>query len=396
MNLEAIQSELQDRNIPGWLFYDFMNRDHLAYRVLGLDYEKKTSRRWFYYIPAQGEPVRLVSKVEPTRLDALPGGKRFYLTWEDLHQSLKDMLGEPKQVAMQYSPNNNIPYVSIVDGGTLELIRSFGHQVVSSADLVQRFEGLLDEAGYQTHVKAGEIVQRVKNEAFAEIGKALADGRQLTEFELSEFILRRFGEEGITCGNDRPIVGINDHPADPHFEPKVDGSHVFKNGDKVLIDLWGKLKDNPSAVYYDITWCGYVGDAPDPKHAKIFQVVCKGRDAAIDLVRERFGAGMTCFGWEVDDACRKAVKDAGFGNWFVHRTGHSIGKECHGNAVHIDNLETKDERLLVPGICFSIEPGLYFEGEMAVRTEIDCFITLDGEVTVSGDVQTELIRIPPG
>ncbi|MFH2002803.1 MAG: M24 family metallopeptidase [Planctomycetota bacterium] len=392
MDLKGIQAELKKRGIPAWLFCDFHNRDHLAYRILGLDFAKMSSRRWFYYIPAEGEPIRLVSTVEPSRLNDLPGEKRLYCTWEQLHASLKTMLGAPKQVAMQFSPMNNIPYVSIVDAGTVDLIRSFGHEIVSSADLVQQFEGLIDEQGYQSHLKAGKIVQKVKNEAFAEIGKALAEGRKLTEFALSEFILRRFGEEGITAGDDRPIVGVNDHPADPHFEPKKEGSYLFKNGDKVLIDLWGKL-DEPGAIFYDITWCGFIGDKPDPKHKEIFQTVCDARDAAIALVRERFAANQPCYGWEVDDACRNVVKKRGYGDFFVHRTGHSIGEECHGNAVHIDNLETKDERLLVPGICFSIEPGIYLEGEMAVRTELDCFITLSGEVVVAGDVQKELIRI---
>lgn len=393
MDLKGIQAELKRCGIPAWLFCDFHNRDHLAYRILALDFTKTSSRRWFYCIPDEGDPIRLVSTVEPSRLNDLPGEKRLYCTWEELHASLKEMLGAPKKLAMQYSPMNNIPYVSIVDAGTVDLIRSFGHEIVSSADLVQQFEGLIDEAGYESHLEACELIQKVKNEAFAEIGKELSERRDLDEFELSEFILRRFREEGITAGDDRPIVGINEHPADPHFEPKAEGAYTFKEGDKVLIDLWGKV-DKPGAIFYDITWCGYVGDKPDPKHEEIFAAVCKGRDAAIALVRERFAANQPCYGWEVDDACRNEVGAAGYGEYFVHRTGHSIGEECHGNAVHIDNLETKDERLLVPGICFSIEPGIYLEGDMAVRTEVDCFITLSGEVVVAGDIQQELIRIP--
>lgn len=395
MDLKAIQKALKERNLGGWLFCDFHNRDHLAYRILDLDFHKMSSRRWYYYIPVEGEPTRLVSTVEPTRLDTLPGRKVVYLPWEQLHESLEEILGAPKKVAMQYSPLNHIPYVSIVDGGTIDLVRSFGHEIVSSADLVQTFEGIIDEKGYQSHLRACEIIQGVKDEAFAEIGKALAERRALTEFELSQFILRRFDEQGITCGEDRPIVGINDHPADPHFEPKPEGSYAFKEGDKVLIDLWGKLKEGGS-VYYDITWCGYVGDDPPPRYREIFQVVVDARNAAVALVRDRFSTGEPCYGWEVDDACRDVVRRAGYGDYFIHRTGHSIGEECHGNAVHIDNLETKDERLLVPGICFSVEPGIYFEGEMAVRTEIDCFITLGGEVVVAGDEQEDLILIPVG
>jgi Xaa-Pro aminopeptidase len=392
MDLKAIQSALKEKGVDGWLFYDFHNRDHLAYRILGLDFHKMTSRRWFYFIPADGEPVKLAHRVESTKLDTLPGTKVMYHPWEELHQRLREMLGDPKTIAMQYSPLNNIPYVSIVDGGTVELIRSFGHEVVPSADLVQQFEAIIDEKGYQSHLKAGDIIQHIKNEAFTEIGKAISEERKLTEFDLMNFILRRFEEEGIDPGEDVPIVGINDHPADPHFEPKEEGSYEFKKGDKILIDLWGKLKE-PGSIYYDITWCGYVGDDPPEKYQEIFHVVRDARIAAVNFIRERFAKNDPVFGWEVDDACRAVVKEAGYGDYFVHRTGHSIGEEVHGNGVHIDNLETKDERQLVHGICFSIEPGIYLEGEMAARSEIDCFITLDGEVVVHGEEQMELVRV---
>ena len=392
MNLKAIQNALKEKGIDGWLFYDFHNRDHLAYRILGLDIHKMTSRRWFYFIPAQGEPVRLVHRVERSKLDSLPGEKVLYHPWKELHSSLRDILGDSKAIAMQYSPLNNIPYTSIVDAGTVELIRSLGHEVVSSADLVQLFEAIIDASGFASHEQAGEKIHHIKNEAFTEIGKAITEGRTLTEYELMKFILRRFEEEGITPGEDVPIVGINDHPADPHFEPQEEGSYEFKKGDMVLIDLWGKMKE-PGSIFYDITWCGFVGDEPPEKYQEIFHVVRDARIAAMSFIRKRFADGEPCFGWEVDDACRSVVVEAGYGDYFIHRTGHSIGEEVHGNGVHIDNLETKDERQLVPGICFSIEPGIYLEGEMAVRTEIDCFIKLDGEVVVSGEEQMELVRV---
>ena len=392
MDLKAIQNALKEKNIDGWLFYDFHNRDHLAYRILGLDIHKMTSRRWFYFIPAEGEPIRLAHRVEKTRLDSLPGKKVLYHAWVELHRCLKEMLGEPKSIAMQYSPLNNIPYVSIVDGGTVELIRSFGHEIVPSADLVQLFEAIIDDKGYESHLRAGDIIQPIKNEAFAEIGKAVADGTKLTEYDIMRFILKRFEEEGIEPGDDVPIVGINDHPANPHFEPTEEGSYQFKKGDMVLIDLWGKLKA-PGSIYYDITWCGYIGDDPSEKYQEIFRTVRDARIAAVDFVSERFAKNEPCFGWEVDDVCRGVVKDAGYGEYFVHRTGHSIGEEVHGNGVNIDNLETKDERQIVPGICFSIEPGIYLEGEMAARSEVNCFITLGGDVVVHGDQQSELIRI---
>jgi Xaa-Pro aminopeptidase len=392
MDVKAIQAALKEKGVDGWLFYDFHNRDHLSYRILGLDFNKMTSRRWWYYIPAEGEPVKLAHRVEKSKLDSLPGRKELYHPWVELHEKLKEILGEPKSIAMQYSPLNNIPYVSIVDGGTVELIRSLGHEVVPSADLVQKFEAIIDEKGYQSHLKAGNIIQHIKNEAFAEIGKAIGEGRKLTEYQLMKFILKRFDEEGIEYGDDVPIVGINDHPADPHFEPVEEGSYEFTKGNMVLIDLWGKLKE-PGSIYYDITWCGYVGDDPPEKYREIFHVVRDARIEAVNFVRKRFADGEPVFGWEVDDACRNVVKEAGYADYFVHRTGHSIGEEVHGNGVHIDNLETKDERQLVPGICFSIEPGIYLEGEMAARSEIDCFITLDGEVVVHGEEQMELVRV---
>jgi len=393
MDLERIQAELKSRNIDGWLFYDFHNRDPIAYRVLGLDFGKFTSRRWFYYIPASGEPRRLVHSVEKTKLDSLPGKKDVYLPWEQLHGLLREILGEPgRRIAMQYSPLNHIPYVAMVDAGTVELVRSFGHEVVSSADLVQIFEAIIDEKGYQLHLEACERIQRIKDEAFDRIGRAVRSGETLTEYDVQQLIVKRFGEEGLTCDEEWPIVGVNEHPADPHFQPTPENAYRIKRGDTVLIDLWAK-RDVPGGIFYDITWCGYVGDDPPPKYVEVFNVVRDARVAAVEFIRRKFKAGQTCYGWEVDEACRKVVSDAGYGEFFTHRTGHSIGQEVHGNGVHIDNLETKDGRQLMPGICFSIEPGIYLEGEMAVRSEINVFITLRGEVVVAGDEQKELVKI---
>ncbi len=388
--IARIQEELRKAGIDGWLFYDFHNRDAIAYHVLGLDFGKFTSRRWFYWVPAQGEPVRLVSKVESTKLDSLPGEKRRYLSWRELHESLKDILGGARTVAMQFSPTANIPYVSTVDGGTVDLIRSLGYEVVSSADLVQTFEAVLDDAGYRSHVEAGRRVQKIKDEAFALIERSLRAGQTLTQYDVQQFIVRRFGEEGLTCQGEYPIVGSNEQQANPHFEPRPDNSRPIEKGDMILIDLWAKL-DQPGAIFYDITWCAYAGQDPPARYVEIFNVVRDARDAALAFVRERFGSGEPVHGWEVDDACREVVERAGYGEFFIHRTGHSIGEEVHGNGVNIDNLETKDERMLVPGICFSIEPGIYLEGEMAVRSEIDVFITPSGSVEVAGDMQRDLI-----
>lgn len=391
MDLARIQQALRDRRLGGWLFCDFHHRDHLAYRILGLDSARMTTRRWFYFVPARGEPKKLVHSIEKGKLDSLPGSTLVYLPWEQLHVLLKKILGPAKKIAMQYSPKNNLPPISLVDAGTVELVKSFGHRVVSSADLVQMFESVITEEGYRTHKDAAVAVDRIRAEAFEEIGKAIRSGREVTEHEITQLILRRFRESGLVT-EDAPIVGNNDHPADPHFEATAQNARPFKRGDTVLIDLWAK-RNLPGAIYYDITWVGFIGDEPPAKYVEIFTVVKNARNAAIKFVTERFAKGQRCFGWEVDDACRAVVKKAGYGKYYTHRTGHSIGEETHGNGVNIDNLETRDDREIMRGCCFSIEPGIYLEGQMAVRTEINMFIRHDGTAEVTGEMQTELLKI---
>ena len=389
MNLEAIQKELRKAKLDGWLFYDFHNRDHLAYKILGLE-NKHTTRRWFYFIPAKGEPKKLVSAVESTKLDSLPGKKFVYLPYEEQHKLLKKILGSSKKVAMQYSPKNNIPYVSLVDAGTIEFIKSFGVKVVSSADLISIFEALIDERGYQLHKEAQRDIDEIRKLAFQKIREAINSGQKLTEYELQQFIMEKFRERNLYT-NAEPIVGINDHPADPHFEPKPEG-YYFKEGDTVLIDLWAK-KNVEGGIYYDITWVGYVGQNPPEKYVKIFEVAKNARDAAITFIQESLSKKKKIYGWQVDDVCRNVIKKAGFGKYFIHRTGHSIGEETHGNGPNIDNLETKDERELMPGCLFSIEPGIYLPGEMAVRTEVNVFIHKDYTAEVTGEIQNELVLI---
>jgi Xaa-Pro aminopeptidase len=391
MDLQKIQKALRDKRIDGWLLCDFRNRDYLAYRVVGLNFEKMTSRRWYYYIPAKGEPRKIVSAVERMRLDTLPGKRMVYLSWQELHSSLRKMMGPKKKIAMQYSPKNNVPYVSIVDGGTIELLKSLGYRIVSSADLVQMFVSVIPEEGYRTHIEAGRVMDRIRAEAFDRIRSAVRNNTGETEYDIQQYMMRRFKEEALTT-YDPPMVGVNDHPADPHFDTTKEGARVFKKGDTVLIDMWAK-KDVPGGIYYDITWVGYIGEAPPAKYVKIFNAVKEGRDAAVKFVQEKFATGETCYGWQVDDACRDVIKKAGFGKYFLHRTGHSITEETHGNGVNIDNLETKDERALLPGCCFSIEPGIYLEGEMAVRTEINMFIRHDGVAEVTGEVQQDLVLL---
>jgi Xaa-Pro aminopeptidase len=392
MNLTEIQRALADAGIDGWLFCDFHHRDLMAYKILGLDAEKMTSRRWFYFVPARGEPVKLSHRVEPRRLDPLPGRQEFYLAWTELHEKLRGIVAGQGKIAMQYSPMNNIPYVSVVDAGTVELVRSFGPEVVSSADLVQRFEALHDGAALATHRRAGDVVQAIKDEAYDRLARALADGTPITEFEVMQFILSRFEEQGMTSDGAVPIVGFNDHPADPHFEPTRENAYTLAAGDMILIDLWARHRQ-PSGLYYDITWCGFAGTEPPTQYVEIFDTVRRARDAAVEFVRRSFASGETCHGYEVDRVCRKVVDDAGYGDAFLHRTGHNIGVDVHGNGVNIDDLETRDDRRLVPGVCFSVEPGIYLPGSMAVRSEINVFVTPKGSVEVHGPMQQELLLL---
>jgi Xaa-Pro dipeptidase len=391
MDITAIQAALKKAGIDGWLLYDFRNRDYLAYRVLGLNFEKMSSRRWYYFIPAKGEPKKLVSAVERARLDSLPGKQMVYLSWAELHSSLKKMLGSKKKIAMQYSAKNNVPYVSMADAGTVELLKSFGYRIVSSADLIQTFVSRISPAGYQTHKDAAVAMDRIRAEAFDQIRHALKTNSGATEYDIQQFIMKRFAEENLET-YDPPMVGVNDHPADPHFEVSKATARTFKNGDTVLIDMWAKKKV-PGGIYYDITWVGYCGDNPPKKYADAFHAVKAGRDAAVAFVKDAFMKGKVCYGWQVDDACRTVVKKAGYGKYFLHRTGHSITEETHGNGVNIDNLETKDERALLPGCCFSIEPGIYLEGAFGVRTEINMFIRDDGVAEVTGEVQQDIVLL---
>ena len=393
MDLKLIQAAIKEAGFDGWLLYDFANRDPLSYRILGMDEHKHTARRWYYFIPASGEPQKLVSTVEPTKLDALPGKKHVYLEWEKRHALLNEILKGTKKVAMQYSPMNNIPYIALVDAGTVELVKSCGVEVVSSADLIQRFEGLVDEKGYKNHVETGKIIHSIKDAAFEEIGRKLRSGESVTEYEIQQYIDAKFRENNLTCDGAPPIVAVNEHAADPHFDPNPEVAVEIKKGDIILIDLWAR-SDREDGIYYDVTWMGYAGGDIPSRFQEIWEIVRGARDAAVELETEKFKNDEPCYGWELDKAARDFIKDKGYGEYFVHRTGHSIGREVHGNAVHLDNLETKDERMIVPGILHSVEPGIYMpEEKIGVRSEVDVYVKSDGEVTVTGPKQTDIIKI---
>ncbi len=392
MDLKAIQSALQKANLDGWLFYDFHNRDAIAARVLKMDTNRFASRRWYYFIPSNGEPQKLVHKIEPWRCDHLPGEKHIYLAWQEQHALLKSLLGTAKTIAMQYSPQNAIPYVSIVDAGTVELLRDFGIKIVSSADLVGQFEAHLSMEDFASHQQSGHIMQSVKDATFAEIKKQILADKNPLEVEIQNFMHQLMHKNNLFW-EDGPVVAINEHAADPHFEPTNENSFPMQEGDLVLLDLWAKDK-KPGSIYYDITWMGYIGDKVPEKLEEIFQIIRSGRDAALEFIQTSFAQSKKIYGWQVDDVCRNVIAKAGYGDYFSHRTGHNIGEEVHGNGVHIDNLETKDERIILPGTCFSIEPGIYLPHEkIGFRTEIDVFVTDEGQVDVTGPMQENIIPI---
>jgi Xaa-Pro aminopeptidase len=392
MDIGKIQEELCNEGLDGWLFYDFHNRDPIAIRILNIDPKRFTSRRWYYFIPANGTPKKLVHRIESWKLDNLPGEKFIYLPWEEQHNLLKTILGDSKKVAMQYSPFNSIPYVSTVDAGTVELVKSFGVEVVSSSNLVSLFESHLTDEEIESHSRAGFLMHKIKDAAFTEIARKIKAGNNPTEFEIHKYMLKLFNEYNLTT-NDGPIVAVNEHAADPHFEPTESNTAIIKEGDLVLIDLWAKLKEEKS-IYYDITWMGFVGYRVPERINAIFNVVAKARDTALNLVQQRFANNQSIFGYEVDDAARNVIINAGYGNYFTHRTGHNIGEEVHGNGTHMDNLETRDERKIIPGSCFSIEPGIYIEDEkIGFRTEIDVVVTNSSQVVVYGDIQSSVVPI---
>jgi Xaa-Pro aminopeptidase len=394
--VDRIQRALREQpGLDGWLFYDFRHLDPIAYRVLLLDPSIHVTRRWYYWIPAVGTPVKLQHRIEPHVLDGLPGEARLYVSWREQQAALGTLLQSATRIAMQYSPMNAIPYLSRVDAGTLELLRSWGVEVVTSADLVQQFEAVWDDAQLISHQVAASGLRAIVDETFTFIGTSLAAGHQLTEYGVQQYILSRMQARGLVTSSP-PIAAVNAHSADPHYGPSAEGSAPIRRGDLVLIDLWAKQPE-PRAVYADITWTGFVGAVVPARQQAVFQIVRQARDAAVAFVHQRVRDGAFPYGWEVDDVCRQVVQQAGYGEYFVHRTGHSIGEEVHGNGANIDNLETQDARRLLPGTCFSIEPGIYLPEDFGIRSELDLYVSADDAVVYGQPVQTELVAIdvPP-
>jgi Xaa-Pro dipeptidase len=389
--IAAIQDELRAAGLDGWLFYDFHHRDPIAGRVLGLNGSAGSlgTRRWFYLIPARGTPRKLVHRIESSALDALPGRKLIYASLAELETNLPRLIGPAKRVAMQYSRRNAIPYVSMVDAGTVELVRAQGCRVESSADLVQKFEACWSAEQYRSHLDAGRVVDRVTQAAFLHASANVREKQPITEYELQQWILAQFRNSSIVA-EEPPIVAVGAHSGDPHYEPRPKGSSRIRAGDLLLLDVWGKL-DRPGSVYYDITWVGYLGAKVPEKYARIFAIVCEARDRAIAFVQRGLAAGRAVHGWQVDRAARDVIGKAGYGKYFVHRTGHSIGQDVHGNGANMDGLETRDVRRVLPRSCFSVEPGIYLP-EFGVRSEVNVYV--DGiDARVTGPVQTGILPL---
>ena len=395
-----IQAALREANLDGWLFYDFRRSDPLAYRILKLPATGVTTRRWFYYVPVVGEPVRVVHSIERYRLDTLPGRKIIYRSWQELHAAVRDALASGglkskrvvlRNVAMQYSPNNDIPYVARVDAGTVELVRSMpGVSVVTSADLVQQFEATLSPEQLASHREAADKVHKVIVEGFAEIARRIRAGETPTEYEIQQFIARRLAAEGMTAGGGDVSVGAN--TANPHYFPTAERSAPIRRGDFVLFDISEKL-NRPGAIVADQTWVGYVGESVPGEYVKVFNIVREARDSATEFVRAAVREGRVIRAAQVDDVSRGVIARAGYAEQFTHRTGHSIGEEGHGNGANIDNFETRDSRRVIARTCFSIEPGIYLEGKFGVRSEINVYVS-DRDIEVTGQpVQTEIVPI---
>jgi Xaa-Pro aminopeptidase len=395
-DLLSVQAAIRQLGFDGWLLYDFRGLNVLARRVVGLSDGQMLSRRWFYYVPARGEPRKLVHRIEPHALDNLPGAKQEYLRWQELEAGVAALVAGARRVAMEYVPRNSNPYVSRVDAGTVELVRSFGVEVVSSGDLVQMFEACWDEEQWAMHREAAQHTRTAFDIAFRFIAQGVRHGGSVRETEVQKAILDHFAAHKLIADHP-PICAVGPHSGDPHYSPGPNSDSPIREGDFVLIDLWAKF-DRPRSVYSDLTWTGFVGEHVPDKFEEVFQIVARARDAAINRVRTAFAPGSAgktpvLQGWEVDLAAREVIERAGYGAYFCHRTGHSIGQETHGNGANMDGLETREERRVLPRTCFSVEPGIYLP-EFGIRSEVNVFVDAAHQVHVTGGTpQTKVVPI---
>jgi Xaa-Pro aminopeptidase len=391
MRLDEIALALGDAQLDGWLFYDFRLSDPLAYRILGLSEDGIATRRWFCFVPARGKPRAIVSAVEAHRLDALGTEKIVYRSHDEMLAALRAVLGGARRIAMDYSPGCAIPYVSRVDAGTVEIVRAMGVEVVTAADLIQRFEATLTREQLASHQRAARALRWIVDETFGEIARLISTDRAVSEVSVQESVMARFAAQGFVT-HAPPIVAVNEHSADPHYGPKPKHDRAIRRGDFILLDLWAKEAASDS-IYADFTWVAFAGDKVPAEHAQIFKIVADARDAAVDLVQRRVAAGEPVSGREADRAARSVIEAAGFGDAFVHRTGHSIGREVHGTGANLDSLETLDDRTLIDNTCFSVEPGIYIPGKFGVRSELDMTIENSRALVSSEPRQREIVAL---
>lgn len=385
------QKLINESNLDGWLLYDFRRSNPLACDFLSLSPHQLLTRRFFYWIPRTGQPCKVVHAIESHILDPFPGTSHVYCTWKELEDRLKVILEGSKSIAMEYSPRNAIPYVSKVDAGTIEMIRSFGISVESSANLLQHFTSLWDEAKFNMHLEAADALSDIAEQTWALIRRNLANHIPQTEYSIQQFMWQQIDSRGFET-SDAPICAVNAHTANPHYIPQADSSLPINKNDFILIDLWCKKKQ-AGAVYADITRVAIADSKPSPKQKEIFEIVRQAQKTATRFVEERFARKQPVQGWEVDQACRDIIDRAGYGPYFIHRTGHNIDESDHGHGAHIDNFETHDNRLLLPRTCFSIEPGIYLPGEFGIRLEYDVFIHPDGRIQITGGEQNEIVSL---
>ena len=390
LDIPAIQAALCDDGLDGWLLYDFHGSNEIARRLVGLSGTgKMETRRWYYLIPATGEPRGLVHAIERHNLDTLPGSKQIYADRQQLEVGLRALVSGKRRLAMEYSPDCAIPYISRIDAGTVELLRRFNIEPASSGDLVQRFVARWNERAVASHRKASERLHRIKDRAFDATGRALRNRIGSTEYDLQQQMVDWFAEEGLVSDS-APVVAVQEHSGDPHYLPQAHDSQVINADTLLLLDLWGKL-DEPDAVFADITWVGYTGQSVPKPMQTAFSVIAAARDKAVELIEARVHAEQALMGWEVDRTAREVIQLAGYGDWILHRTGHSLGEQVHGDGVHLDDYETHDDRHLLPGTGFTIEPGVYSD-EFGVRTEINMYIG-EQEALVTGPRQTEIVTL---
>jgi Xaa-Pro aminopeptidase len=380
--IQSIQSVLREEGVDGWLLHNFRGSNPIASQLLNLPPYLMHTRRYFYYIPASGSPRKLVHAIEQENLDVLPGDKLIYASWRSLEEHLRTLLAGAKSVAMEYSPRNAIPYIGIVDAGTIELVNATKVEIVSSGNLVARFEACWNDEQARDNFEAAQHLREIVDLAFGFIKRRIQSGKSVTEYDVQQFMLGEFKARGLTTESD-PNCSVNANSANPHYEPTKEIQSPIARGDFVLVDLWAK-KNKPKSVYADITWTGFVGESVPDEYREIFEVVKGGRDAALVFVQDALKAGEAIHGFEVDDAARNYIAGKGYGDYFVHRTGHSIGEQIHGNGANMDNFETHDDRRILPRSSFSIEPGIYLPGKFGIRSEINVYISPSNEVIVTG------------